>query len=77
MRTPLDPLDTRSHGSLGANSCRSIVVDDLAHCGIERVEVLSVGLDGFDTVSLKGGSYAVLFQVFRRMSTAIDQCLIG
>ena len=70
MGAALQTLDFGSHRSLGNNSGGAGGVDDLDDGAIERLNVLSVGVNDVQTVPLESVLDSVPFQVLRWVATA-------
>lgn len=49
----LDAFDTRSHLSVGDDSCWALGADCLCDCGVQLVQVFTVGLEHLETVSFE------------------------
>jgi len=58
-------LDTDCHLSLTDHRSGSIVVDGIAHGGVELVNVLSVDSEYLEALTLKSLANVVALQVFR------------
>lgn len=70
MGAALQTLDFGSHRSLRDNGGGAGGVDDLDDGAIERLNVLSVGVNDVQTVPLESALDSVPFQVLRWVATA-------
>ncbi len=64
----LDISNTWSHGMLGHDSCRPWGGNDGADSTPQRINVLSLDSEYFETVSLECLCHVEALQIFRRMS---------
>lgn len=77
MDLALDALDTGGHGAVHDHGSGTLVVDDVAHRAIQRVDVLALGADNVEAVAFQGSGDVKALQVLRRVSGDRDIVVVN